>query len=538
MNFACYQTNLNPIRVMGLVRRKKIFIFLFLILITNILVAQTPTVVTKSASGVISTAAIINGEITNDGGSNILERRFDWGTTPLEQSWTNWVTDNPSSDHYGSIYVTGTYFWYNLSGLQPGTTYYFRGWAKNSAGWGKGGILSFTTQSVAQNHDPTLSNSSIDPPSGDTNTDFYYYVQYYDQDGDSPERKWLVIDGGTSQATVKVMQLFSGSAANGSYRSNPIRLSAGSHRYHFEYTDGKGGSARLPSNSDQYFSGPNVTERLQQVNITFTNNSQLSGGVVEPWLYINGRDYRESSNTFNWIVGSNYSIVVVKEAHILLNTGWRKYIFTGWSNGISNNQLSYIVPNHDETLVANYKRQFRVVTRSSTGGYVTINGNRNISDCWFDSGNNVRIEAVPNANYRFDKWKSYPLRGSQIQEIYNNPLYVQDAIWVEAFFIYTNFVETNEIPYQYRIDQNYPNPFNSETIIQYQLPRESHVLIKVFNQSGHEIKTLVNAESPPGYFTVYWDGKDFNNMNVSSGIYLYTIKAGDFEESRKMILIR
>jgi len=94
------------------------------------------------------------------------------------------------------------------------------------------------------------------------------------------------------------------------------------------------------------------------------------------------------------------------------------------------------------------------------------------------------------------------------------------------------------IPSAFLLSQNYPNPFNSETIIQYQLPRASHVLIKVFNQAGHEIKTLVDEESPPGHFTVYWNGKDRFNRDVPSGIYLYTIKAVDFEESKKMILIR
>ena len=94
------------------------------------------------------------------------------------------------------------------------------------------------------------------------------------------------------------------------------------------------------------------------------------------------------------------------------------------------------------------------------------------------------------------------------------------------------------LPKNFVLYQNYPNPFNSETIIQYQLPRGSHVVIKVFNQSGHEIKTLVDEESPPGHFTIYWDGKDRFNRDVPSGIYLYMIKAGDFEESRKMLVIR
>lgn len=114
--------------------------------------------------------------------------------------------------------------------------------------------------SSPENHPPELSNGYVEPSEGSTSTDFYYYVTFFDPDGDSPEKKLLITDEGTAQATVYVMQFFSDSSANGIYRSDPIKLSEGSHKYHFEFTDVEGGSARLPSNTDQYFLGPNVTE--------------------------------------------------------------------------------------------------------------------------------------------------------------------------------------------------------------------------------------------------------------------------------------
>ncbi|MDD3493832.1 MAG: PKD domain-containing protein, partial [Candidatus Thermoplasmatota archaeon] len=85
---------------------------------------QVPTVETRAATDVTTTAATIHGAVTNDGGASIVERRFDWGTTAsCSDGWTDQVT------------VSGNSFSFRLTGLQAGTTYYFRAWAKNSAGW-------------------------------------------------------------------------------------------------------------------------------------------------------------------------------------------------------------------------------------------------------------------------------------------------------------------------------------------------------------------------------------------------------------------
>jgi hypothetical protein len=85
----------------------------------------------------------------------------------------------------------------------------------------------------------------------------------------------------------------------------------------------------------------------------------------------------------------------------------------------------------------------------------------------------------------------------------------------------------------YNIEQNYPNPFNPVTTIRYQLPKESNVVIKIFDILGNEIYTLVNEEKPTGIYEV-----SFNASNLSSGVYFYRINAGDFNSTKKMILIK
>jgi hypothetical protein len=88
------------------------------------------------------------------------------------------------------------------------------------------------------------------------------------------------------------------------------------------------------------------------------------------------------------------------------------------------------------------------------------------------------------------------------------------------------------------IAQNYPNPFNPETEIRFQLPQASHVVVRIFNLSGQEIRTLVNAPYEAGYHTVRWDGRDNHGSPLASGVYLYRFDAGGFSQVKKMSLLR
>jgi hypothetical protein len=85
----------------------------------------------------------------------------------------------------------------------------------------------------------------------------------------------------------------------------------------------------------------------------------------------------------------------------------------------------------------------------------------------------------------------------------------------------------------FRLNQNYPNPFNPSTIISYQLPVKSFVSIKVFDILGKEVRTLVNEERDAGRYSF-----DFDGASLSSGIYFYQIKTGNFSDIKKMILMK
>tara|TARA_Y100000591_G_scaffold252985_1_gene224563 strand:+ start:3 stop:3482 length:3480 start_codon:yes stop_codon:yes gene_type:complete len=94
------------------------------------------------------------------------------------------------------------------------------------------------------------------------------------------------------------------------------------------------------------------------------------------------------------------------------------------------------------------------------------------------------------------------------------------------------------LPKEYALHQNYPNPFNPTTKINYQLPEDNYISIIIYDVMGHEIKSLVNNHKVAGYKTVHWDATNNGGKQVPAGMYIYTIQAGDFRETRKMVLLK
>ena len=92
----------------------------------------------------------------------------------------------------------------------------------------------------------------------------------------------------------------------------------------------------------------------------------------------------------------------------------------------------------------------------------------------------------------------------------------------------------NQSAYQYNLYQNYPNPFNPSTSIEFFLPKQSAVTLKVYDIVGKEIATLIsNDKRKEGFHQINFDGS-----NLSSGIYYYKINAGEFTDIKKMMLVK
>ncbi len=98
--------------------------------------------------------------------------------------------------------------------------------------------------------------------------------------------------------------------------------------------------------------------------------------------------------------------------------------------------------------------------------------------------------------------------------------------------------KSTSLPPKFKLLQNYLNPFNPTTTIESALPLPVRVELKVLNLLGQAIRTLVDEERPAGYHQVVWNGRDESGRQVSTGIYLYKIKAVDFVKTMKMSYVK
>lgn len=94
------------------------------------------------------------------------------------------------------------------------------------------------------------------------------------------------------------------------------------------------------------------------------------------------------------------------------------------------------------------------------------------------------------------------------------------------------------VPTSFRLLNNYPNPFNPTTTIAFEIPQSENVSLQIFNVNGELVKTIANEILPAGHFEKNWDGKNDYGSQVSSGIYIYRLKAGMFDRSFKMVLMK
>jgi hypothetical protein len=132
------------------------------------------------------------------------------------------------------------------------------------------------------------------------------------------------------------------------------------------------------------------------------------------------------------------------------------------------------------------------------------------------------------------KWEWGLLDNTMLECNWGGPYifqYVPDLCAVEN-------VGGEALPGQFRLAQNYPNPFNPSTEILFDLPTASHVRLNIFNILGQRVCTLVDETVTAGYHKVTWDGTNDAGSGVPSGIYFYKIDAGDFVQSKKMMMLK
>ncbi len=128
----------------------------------------------------------------------------------------------------------------------------------------------------------------------------------------------------------------------------------------------------------------------------------------------------------------------------------------------------------------------------------------------------------------------------------NNVWYVGFGHLYAYHFLQSTYPEINlyssnpneSIPEQIVIHQNYPNPFNPVATLRYDLPEGTFVSITVYDMLGNVVNNLVNDYQTVGYKSVQWNATNNEGQPVSAGVYLYSIEAGDFRNTKKMMFLK
>ncbi len=155
----------------------------------------------------------------------------------------------------------------------------------------------------------------------------------------------------------------------------------------------------------------------------------------------------------------------------------------------------------------------------------------------------LNTDPVANTNYTDNTIPDNDTYWYVVTAVYSGGYGDAESIDSDKAYGSTDFVtgigdENQAVPREFFISQNYPNPFNPFTTVSYGLPADSEVRIDIFNVLGQRVVRLVDEYQTAGFKSIVWDGNDASGDNVSSGIYFYTIEAGDYRASRKMLLIK
>lgn len=226
-----------------------------------------------------------------------------------------------------------------------------------------------------------------------------------------------------------------------------------------------------------------------------------------------GRIYKSTDSGYNWFrIGSG-----LQEGEELFEVNFID-VNTGWAVGESGTIIKTVTGSSGyatTTLIANASALNQTIEVSTTEG--------------FSIGDNILINPG-GVTQETNKIIGF---GSILLEL---PLQYDHQIGELVINLKPTTVEEeiiNELPIEYNLLHNYPNPFNPTTKIRYSIPQLSNVAIKIFDVLGREIETLINEEKPAGTYEITWYPE-----GLPSGVYFYQLKAEDFIQTKKMILLK
>jgi hypothetical protein len=264
----------------------------------------------------------------------------------------------------------------------------------------------------------------------------------------------------------------------------------------------------------------------------FSDSCIFAATDNSPW--INSGVYRTTDDGKSWVCANTFPA-----ARPITDLGWcrssdgsKKYLFAATSGGVfrsTDDGLSWAVTNNG--LSETYLSAFAV-----GGGYLFA-GTYGVGGifCSSDYGENWRtVNTGLPTPYPFIRAFAV-ITDSVGATTILAPIKGDAGIWRASLADLATSVrdEASELPSHFTLLQNYPNPFNPSTTIKYELSKSSEVRLTVFDMLGREVSVLVNERRNAGVHQVKFDGS-----GLSSGVYVYRIQAGDFFQSKKLLLLR
>ncbi len=396
------------------------------------------------------------------------------------------------------LYTTKpTLYWY-LEGSSLGFDHY-------RVAWNKGSELSdWTTADANHRHDISNVNETYYTFTSDLDYDGTYYWAVAFNDG-SAYSNWstgsFTIVG---PSTVGVPQL--SQPSNGSIvYSTSVNLSW----YINGSTTGIQGYELVYSTSDAFVNGVTTTVDANNLSSQSYTISNATPGATYYWTvksWYGNSDYSNPSSIFHFTVDAGAAPVQP---------------LVGGPNNVTVSTTAPIV-----SWVLPVQSESQLIYELEVADNPEFNNSRIItSDVPF-----TQVDGLNLGNEYYWRARSKTVNTGQYSDFSPTAHFTVDQT--------TAVNEEEVIPKEFSVSQNYPNPFNPSTVIEFALPSNEFVTIKIYDILGREIATLVNKETNAGVHRITWNGKDNNGAEVSAGAYIYRITAGKNIVAKKMMLIK
>ncbi len=512
---------------------------------------SVPTVETTAASNILNKSAQSGGNVTAWGGDTVTVRGVCWNTTGDPTIINNKTTDGNDIGLYKSVMIE----------LTPNTTYYYRAYATNSTGTGYGVVDTFTTQQTS----PSITKVVAKDGSGDyttiqaafnnvpdnytgTYTIFVKNGIYKEKDSLASTKENVVLEGENRDSTIITFDSYA-NITGGTSTSQSVAIDASDFtaiNITFQNTYKNDGTApnqqavalRVNGDRQAYYNckllgyqDTYYTWGGAGVGRIYMKDCYLEGSVD----FIFGRDIvvfdscTIHENRNNGTLTAASTDATSKFGYVFLNC-----VITVDSIGFDGNAITtfYLGRPWQGLPQTVFLNCYEPSTLNSAGWLAW-----NVANPFYAEYNCSGPGYIPSQRVAWSsQLTSTQAADYTVTNIFSknsSPSFSYDWSPTEPIITSVKNDQEKQIPTSYVLYQNYPNPFNPSTIIKYSVPKVQMVTLKIYNILGQLVSTLINKQQSAGNYEI-----TFNADKLASGIYFYTLNAGDFHSTKKMLLLK